>query len=267
MSAQNPSKNQRSGQRSEMMNGRVALVTGAASGIGRATALAFAEAGADVVVADTQEVQGIETARQIEALGRRALFVRCDVSSESDIVNLIDRTVRTFGRLDYAFNNAGTEGLQGNTIDCTSENFDRVIAVNLKGVWLCMKHQIPHMLKQGGGAIVNCSSIAGMIGFPNIPAYTASKHAVLGLTKAAALEFAKKGIRINAVCPGVIQTPMIDRFVSGNEQARAALAQGEPIGRVGVPEEIASAVVYLCSDGASFITGHPLVVDGGWVAQ
>lgn len=248
-------------------NGRVALVTGAASGIGRATALAFARSGANVVVADTQEVDGIHTARMIEDLGRRAIFVRCDVSQEAEVKEVMRRTVETFGRLDFAFNNAGIEGAQAFTPDCTSENWDRVINVNLKGVWLCMKYQIPQMLKQGGGAIVNCASIAGLIGFPGIPAYVASKHGVNGLTKTAALEYAKSGIRINAVCPGVIETPMIDRFAHGEAQIRKQLADGEPVGRVGRPDEIADAVLWLCSDSSSFVTGNPMAVDGGWVAQ
>ena len=248
-------------------SGKVALVTGAASGIGKATALAFAAEGADVVVSDVIETDGLRTAGSIEALGRRSLFVKCDVSSEGDVKNLLSRTIETFGRLDCAVNNAGIEGKPGNTADCTTENWDRVIAVNLKGVWLCMKNEIPQMLKQGSGSIVNISSIAGLIGFQNIPAYVASKHGVIGLTRSAALEYAKTGVRINAVCPGVIQTPMVDRFVHGEAQVKKMLIEGEPIGRVGKPEEIASAVLWLCSDGASFVTGHPLVADGGWVAQ
>jgi NAD(P)-dependent dehydrogenase (short-subunit alcohol dehydrogenase family) len=247
--------------------GKVALVTGASSGIGRAAALAFADAGADVVVADVLEVDGVKTAHEVEERGSRALFVKCDVSSESEVKNLMNRTLETFGRLDFAFNNAGVEGKAGNTVDCTTENWDRVIGINLKGVWLCMKYQLPQMLKQGSGAIVNTSSIAGLVGFQAIPAYVASKHGVIGLTQAAALEYAKTGVRINAVCPGVIQTPMIDRFVHGEAQVRKVLTDGEPVGRVGKPEEVASAVLWLCSDGASFVTGHPLVVDGGWVAQ
>jgi len=178
-----------------------------------------------------------------------------------------DETVKEFGRLDYAFNNAGIEGEQGVTPDCTEENWNKVININLKGVWLCMKYQIPQMLKQGSGSIINCSSIAGLVGFPGIPAYVASKHAVIGLTKTAALEYAKSNIRVNAICPGVIQTPMIERFAHGEAQIKKQLADGEPVGRMGQPEEIASAALWLGSSESSFVTGHSLVVDGGWVAQ
>lgn len=247
--------------------GKVAIVTGASSGIGQAIALAFAESGANVVVADVLEVEGIETAKRIEQMGRRSLFVKCDVANEADIRNLMNRTIETFGRIDCAVNNAGIEGKQGSTIECSTENWDRVINTNLRSVWLSMKYQLPQMLKQGSGAIVNMSSIAGLVGFQGIPAYVASKHGVIGLTKTAALEYAKTGVRINAICPGVIQTPMIDRFVHGEAQAQNALVNGEPIGRVGRPEEVASAALWLCSDGASFVTGHSLIVDGGWVAQ
>lgn len=249
------------------MSGKVALVTGAASGIGRATALAFARQGANVVVSDVQEKQGLEVVNEIKIMGARGIFARCDVSRESDVRAMIEKTLQEFGRLDYAFNNAGTEGQQGMTPDCTEENWNRVIDINLKGVWYCMKHEIPQMLKQGGGAIVNCSSIAGKIGFPGIPAYTASKHGVIGLTKTAALEYAKLNIRVNAVCPGVIQTPMIDRFTHGEAAALKQLSAGEPVGRVGRAEEVADAVVFLCSDQSTFVTGHSLVVDGGWLAQ
>lgn len=247
--------------------GKVAFVTGASSGIGRATALAFAREGARVVAADVQVEGGAETARAIEAAGGEALFVKCDVSRDDDVRAALDRTVASFGRVDCAFNNAGIEGRQAPTADCSDENWDRVIGVNLKGVWLCMRRQIPLMLRQGGGAIVNCSSVAGLVGFPGIPAYVASKHAVVGLTKSAALEYAKSNIRINAVCPGVIRTPMIERFTHGEARIREQLAEGEPVGRVGEPQEVAEAVLWLCCDGASFVTGHALAVDGGWVAQ
>jgi len=246
--------------------GKVALVTGASSGIGRATALAFAREGAYVVVGDVLTEGGAETVRMIEN-GRRGLFVRCDVSNEADVKNLLSKTIETFGRLDFAFNNAGIEGKQASTADCSVENWDRVIAINLKGVWLCMRNEIPQMVKQGSGAIVNCSSIAGLVGFQGIPAYVASKHGVVGLTQTAALEYAKTGVRVNAVCPGVIQTPMINRFVHGEAQIRRQLVEGEPVGRVGKPEEVSEAVLWLCSSSASFVTGQAVAIDGGWVAQ
>lgn len=246
--------------------GKTALVTGASSGIGRATALAFARDGARVVVADVLMEQGTETVRMIEEQGGKALFVKCDVASDTEVKGMMDQIIRTSGRLDYAFNNAGIEGKQALTPDCTEENWDRVISINLKGVWLCMKHEIAQMLKQGGGAIVNCSSIAGLTGFAGIPAYSASKHGVIGLTRTAALEYAKSNIRVNAVCPGVIQTAMVERFVQNGAQIQN-LAAGAPMGRVGKPEEIAEAVLWLCSDAASFVTGNPMVIDGGWVAQ
>ena len=247
--------------------GGVALVTGGASGIGRATALAFAREGADVVITDVQVELGKKVAQEAEEFGRKVLFVPGDISNEKDVQNMMTQTLKAFGRLDCAFNNAGTEGEQAVTHECTIENWDKVMNINLKGVWLCMKYQIPQMLKQEGGTIVNCSSIAGLVGFPGVPAYTASKHAVVGLTKAAALEYAKLNIRVNAVCPGIIQTPMIDRFTHGEASIRNQLANGEPVGRIGSPEEVAEAVLWLSSHSSSFVTGQSLAVDGGWVAQ
>ncbi len=244
---------------------KVAIVTGGSFGIGRATAVAFAVEGAKVVVADC--IEDNETMDMIAAAGGSAIFVKCDVSSDADVQALVAQTVAKYGRLDYAFNNAGIEGAGGTTQMCTEENWDRTIGVNLKGVWLCMKYQIPEMLKVGGGAIVNCASIAGLVGFPNLPAYVASKHGVLGLTKTAALEYSKLKIRVNAVCPGVIKTPMIDRFTGKNKEAEKQFENMEPVGRMGLPEEVASAVLWLCSDGASFVTGDSLAVDGGWCAQ
>jgi NAD(P)-dependent dehydrogenase (short-subunit alcohol dehydrogenase family) len=249
------------------MTGKVAIVTGASSGIGRATARAFADAGAAVVLADVQVAPGEEFAREIQGMGGRALFVKCDVSRQADVETLVQKSVSQFGRIDYAFNNAGVEGTPAPSAECTEENFDRTIAINLKGVWLCMKHELQQMLKQGGGTIVNCSSVAGLVGFAGIPAYTASKHGVIGLTKAAALEYAKTGIRVNAVCPGVIETPMVSRFTKNDPNNAYQLIAGEPVGRMGRPEEIAKAVLWLCSGDASFVTGATLAVDGGWVAQ
>jgi NAD(P)-dependent dehydrogenase (short-subunit alcohol dehydrogenase family) len=249
------------------MKGKVALVTGAGSGIGRACALAFASEGAKVVVADVVVDQGEQTVQLIKKNGGECFFAETDVSKAVQVEAMINKTMTSYGRLDYGVNNAGIEGAQGATAECTEENWDRVLSINLKGVWLCMKYQIPQMLKQGGGSIVNIASIAGIVGFTNIPAYCASKGGILQLTRTAALEYAKSKIRINAVCPGVIKTAMVDRFTGGSAEIEAHFTAGEPIGRLGQPEEIASAVLWLCSDGASFVTGHPLVVDGGWVAQ
>ena len=244
---------------------KVAIITGGSFGIGRATAIAFSKKGARVVIVDWVEDQ--ETLNQIKSTGAEAIFIKCDVSKAEDVRMMVKKTIDTFGRLDYVFNNAGIEGIRGTTVDCTEENWDKTIAINLKGVWLCMKYQLPELLKQGSGSIVNCASIAGMIGYQDLPAYVASKHGIIGLTKTAALEFAKSGIRINAVCPGVIKTPMIDRLTGNNKEAEDQYASMEPIGRLGRPEEIANAVVWLCSDEASFITGHAMAVDGGWLAQ
>jgi NAD(P)-dependent dehydrogenase (short-subunit alcohol dehydrogenase family) len=249
------------------LEGKVALVTGGASGIGRATALAFAREGAKVVLADVAVERCDDTVVQIEEAGGEVFCVETDVSQPDQVEALINATVETYGRLDCAFNNAGIEGEQAPTPDCTEENWDRVININLKGVWLGMKYEIPQMLKQGGGAIVNMSSVAGLVGFPSAPAYVASKHGILGLTKTAALEYATEGIRVNAVCPGVIRTPMVERATGGDPEVEAQFTAMEPVGRMGKPEEVAEAVVWLCSDAASFVTGHPLVVDGGLVAQ
>lgn len=247
--------------------GQVAFVTGASSGIGRATALAFAEAGANVMLADITSSGGEEAAALARKYGVKAVFQKCDVSSEDDVKKAIERTISEFGRLDVAFNNAGIEGAQAPTSEGTTENWDRVININLKGVWLCMKYQIPLMVKQKSGSIINCSSIAGLVGFQSIPAYVASKHGVIGLTQTAALELATSGVRVNAVCPGVIQTPMIDRFTGGNAVAAEALRKSEPMGRTGRPEEIADAVLWLGSSKSSFVTGQSIAVDGGWTAQ
>ena len=243
---------------------KVAFVTGAANGIGRATALAFAREGASVLVADVSEAGNRETARMIEALGRRALAVQCDVSRAEDVKAALAKTVEVFGRLDFAFNNAGIEPKKpAPTAEYDEEEWDRIFSINLRGMFLCMKHEIPLMLKQGGGAIVNTSSGAGVIGIKGSPAYTAAKHGVIGLTRAAALDYAAQNIRINAVCPGYIETPMMDRFTGGTAEGRAKVIAEEPIGRMGKPEEIASTVIWLCSEGAGFVIGHAMVVDGG----
>jgi len=252
---------------SKQFEGKVALVTGAASGIGRASALAFARAGAKTVVADVVVEGGEETVRMIKAAGGDALFVRTDVSKAAEVETLIQQVVETYGRLDYAHNNAGIEGEGAPTADCTEENWDRIININLKGVWLCMKYAIPQMLKHGGGAIVNTASVAGLVGVPGGSAYSAAKGGVVQLTRTVALEYAKAGIRVNAVCPGAIRTPMVERIVANRPEVEAVIIALEPIGRLGKPEEIAEAVVWLCSDAASFVTGVPLPVDGGWVAQ
>ncbi|HTN05490.1 SDR family oxidoreductase [Agriterribacter sp.] len=244
---------------------KVAIVTGGSFGIGRAAAIAFAERGAKVAIADW--VEDNETLNAIKSSGGDAIFIKCDVSGDESVSAMVDKTMTQYGRLDYAFNNAGVEGLSAPTHECTNENWDKTIAINLKGVWLCMKYEIPHMLKQGKGAIVNNASIAGLVGFVNIPAYVASKHGILGLTKNAALEYAKSGIRVNAVCPGVIKTAMIDRFTGKDKVVEKQFQSMEPVGRMGQPEEVAQAVIWLCSDAASFVTAHPMAVDGGWVAQ
>jgi NAD(P)-dependent dehydrogenase (short-subunit alcohol dehydrogenase family) len=243
--------------------GKVALVTGAGSGIGRASARAFARAGAAVVVADIDAPGAAETVAMIEADGGRARAVETDVTKAADVEALVQRTMDAFGGLHYAHNNAGILGRATPTADCSEEEWDRIIAVNLKGVWLCMRAEVPRMLAQGGGAIVNTASTAGLVAMRGLPAYVASKHGVAGITKAAALDYAKTGIRINAVCPGFIDTPLVQR--AGATQAGAD--RYVPVGRIGAPEEVAEAVVWLCSDAASYVTGHMLAVDGAMTAQ
>ena len=243
---------------------KVAIVTGGSFGIGKATAKAFANRGAKVVIADW--VEDYSTLKEIEDDGGSAIFIKCDVSKTSDVTTLVNETIETFGRLDFAVNNAGIEGSNASTHECTEENWDKTISINLKGVWLCMKQEIPPMLKSGKGAIVNIASIAGLVGFSGLPAYVVSKHGIVGLTKTAALEYAKQGIRVNAVCPGVIRTAMIDRLTGKDKTVEKQFEAMEPVGRMGEPEEVAEAIVWLCSDAASFVTGHALAVDGGWIA-
>ena len=245
------------------LDGKVAFVTGAASGIGRATALAFAREGANVVVADIDQRGSQDTAGAIEDLGGQAFAVVCDVTRSEDVQIALTRTVERFGRLDYAFNNAGAEQRPKLTADVTEEEWDRIITINLRSVFLCLKYEIPLMLQRGGGAIVNTSSGAGIKVFGRGAAYAAAKHGVVGLTKDAALDYASFNIRINAICPGIIDTEMMDRFTGGTPEERDRVIAQEPIGRMGRPDEIAATVVWLCSDAASFVTGHAMVADGG----
>jgi len=250
------------------LTAKVAFVTGAANGIGRAAALAFAREGASVVVADVSEKDNQETARMIEGQGGRALAVRCDVTQAEDVKAALDKTSEAFGRLDFAFNNAGIEPRKpAPTADYDLEEWDRIIDIDLRGVFLCMKYEIPLMLKHGGGAIVNTSSGAGVIGIKGSPAYTAAKHGVIGLTRAAALDYAAQNIRVNAVCPGYIDTPMMARFTGGTAEGQARVISEEPIGRMGRPEEIANAVLWLCSDASGFVIGSAIVIDGGQTIQ
>ena len=244
--------------------GKVAFVTGGASGIGRAAALAFARAGASVAVADVGEQANQESARLIEQQGGRALAVRCDVTRGDEVKAALQKTAEAFGRLDFAFNNAGIEPKKpAPTADYDEEEWNRIIEIDLRGVFVCMKHEIPLLLKSGGGAIVNTSSGAGVIGIKGSPAYTAAKHGVIGLTRAAALDYAAQNIRVNAVCPGYIDTPMMGRFTGGTREGVAQVVAEEPIGRMGRAEEIANTVLWLCSDGSGFVVGHALVADGG----
>jgi NAD(P)-dependent dehydrogenase (short-subunit alcohol dehydrogenase family) len=250
-----------------ILDGKVALITGAGSGIGQATSRIFAREGAKLVLADLVEDGGHRTLKMVQDLGTDAIFVMCDVSKWSDVDGAVNKAVQTYGRIDCAFNNAGIEGKGGNTHECTQENWDRVIAINLTGVWLCMKAEIAQMLKQGGNAaIVNTSSGAGLAGVRGMPAYVAAKHGVAGLTRAAALEYGKQNIRINAVCPGPIRTPMMGRLLQDRPDAEQRFARSEPLKRLGEPEEIGEAAAWLCSDRASYVTGLPMPVDGGFIA-
>jgi len=247
-----------------LVAGKVALVTGGGSGIGRQACLVFAREGARVVVCDVAVEGGQETVGQIEQAGGQATFIRADVAQAAEVEALVAKTVETYGRLDCAYNNAGIAGRTARVADDSEQNWERILAINLKGVWLCLKYEIAHMLTQGGGAIVNTASDAGLIGLRRAGAYVASKHGVVGLTRTAALEYAKANIRVNAVCPGPIDTPMLRE---ASERVIDAMATAQPNGRLGQPREIAEAAVWLCSDAASFVTGHPMPVDGGYLAQ
>jgi NAD(P)-dependent dehydrogenase (short-subunit alcohol dehydrogenase family) len=251
-----------------ILSGKVALITGAASGIGRATARIFAREGAKLVLADMVEAGGRETLEMVKDLGADATFVKTNVAERNEVDAAVAKAAATYGRLDCAFNNAGIEGESGQTHECSEENWNRVIAVNLTGVWLCMRAEIALMLRQGGGgAIVNTSSGAGLVGVRGMPAYVAAKHGVAGLTRAAALEYGRQGIRINAVCPGPIRTPMLGRLLAVRPDAEERFARSGPLRRLGEPEEIGEAVAWLCSDRASYVTGLPMPVDGGTLAQ
>lgn len=251
-----------------ILDGKVALITGAGSGIGRAAAQIFAREGAKLMLADIAEEGGLETLRVVKAAGVEGFVIRCDVSSPSDTVAMVAATIEHFGRLDCAFNNAGIEGEGGPTHECTEENWNRVLAVDLSGVWLCIKAEVAQMLRQGGrGAIVNTSSALGLVAMPGSPAYHAAKHGVVGVTKAAAIEYGRQGIRVNAVCPGPVRTPMVTRVIQDHPEMERLYLSGEPLERFGEPEEIGEAVAWLCSDRSSFVNGVALPVDGGWVAQ
>jgi NAD(P)-dependent dehydrogenase (short-subunit alcohol dehydrogenase family) len=246
---------------------KVALVTGAASGMGLATAKAFAQAGAAVALADVNEAALRSAAGELVAAGHKAIGIRCDVADEDEAAALVEKTVSSFGQLDAAFNNAGVQAPPSDMADEAGEEFDRVNAINLRGVWACMKHELRQMRGQGSGSIVNCSSLGGLVGLPSRAAYHASKHGVIGLTRSAALEYAPRGIRINAVCPGIIETPMVADMLVGQSEAMKELMKEQLIGRLGRAEEIATTVLWLCSPGASFVIGHALAVDGGYTAH
>ena len=246
--------------------GKVALVTGAGSGIGRATAIAFAAEGASVVLADIDTVGNEETARLVAEHSGRVLSMKCDVTSSSDIQAVIEQTVQEFGRLDVAFNNAGIEQPPAPLVDISENEWSRLLDIDLRSAFLCMKYEIPSMLEHGGGSIVNTSSGAGVVGIRGQAAYVAAKHGLIGLTKSAALDYAAQGVRVNAICPGIIETPMMDRFSGGTPEGRDRVIGQEPVGRMGRPEEIASAVLWLSSDLGAFATGHAMVIDGGQTA-
>jgi len=247
---------------------KVALVTGAGSGLGLATAKAFAESGASVALADWNEKAVRSAAEELNAQGHKALAIRCDVSDDTQVEAMVHQTVTTFGRLDAAYNNAGVQNVLAETADTTRGDYDRVMGINLRGVWSCMKFELQQMRKQGSGTIVNCSSLGGLVGGSERGIYHAAKHGVLGFTKSAALEYAARGIRVNAICPGLIQTPMSDQMVAaGQAEALEAMEKSIPMARVGRPEEVADAVLWLCSDAASYVTAQSISVDGGFIMR
>ena len=250
-----------------LLDGKVALITGAGSGIGRATALIFAREGARLMLSDVVAEGGEETLRMVKQAGAEAHFMKSDVSKMAEVEALVAKIIATWGRMDCAFNNAGIDGKMARLAECTEETWNRTIAVNLTGVFFCMKAEIPHMLRQGGGAIVNTASAAGLTGSPGLPAYVASKHGVVGLTRAAAIEYGREKIRINCVCPGPIRTPMLGRLLSNRPEMEQRFASAEPLKRLGEPAEIGEAVAWLCSDAASYVTGHAMSVDGGYMAK
>lgn len=249
------------------MKHKTAIITGGSTGIGKSAAKIFAENGVKICIADIQEEKGKQLAKSIKSYGHEAIFIKTDVSIPRDVKNMVDKTIKEFGSIDYAFNNAGIEGEEGTIDKCSIENWDKVINVNLKGVWLCMKYELEEMSRKNKGIIVNTSSIAGKVGFANLPAYVASKHGVNGLTKNAALEYAKNGIRVNSVCPGVIKTEMVERVTKGDPTLEKQFASMAPMERMGTPDEIGYAVVWLCSDQSSFLTGQEISIDGGYLAQ
>jgi len=250
-----------------LLNGKVVLITGGGSGIGRATAQLLAKYGATVMIADYVPESAERTVKLVKEAGGEASCIAADVSITGQVEAMVSHTVQTYGRLDCAFNNAGIEGKRLDTVAYPEDIYDRVMAINLKGVWLCMKYEIAQMLKQGGGAIVNTASAAGLVAVEGLSAYNAAKHGVVGLTKTAALEFAQKNIRVNCVCPGLINTPMVARMVDSGGMNEQEFIAGEPVGRMGKPEEIGEGVAWLLSDAASFVTGHSMSIDGGWVAR
>lgn len=260
------------------LENKVIVITGGSSGIGKATALLFAKKGAKVGIASRRKKEAEKTIKEIQDLGTEGLFVQTDVTKENEVENFINETVQTFGKINYAFNNVGTLGILADQVDYSQDNWNQIMETNLKGIWLTMKYEIPQMLKQGGGAIVNNASIGGIVGSRNagvknikpqrnVPFYCASKHGVIGLTKSLALEYAQSGIRINAICPAGVETEMFKRLIGGNEEIKAKIAAAHPIGRISKPEEIAEAVLWLCSDSSSFVIGHSLVLDGGFTIQ